>query len=99
MRAAEERAERYEERLQEAWRERDAARTEVERDAADAIRALAACYDEQLLRSDHVVDDLLEDGRGWLKVSRAHPGRPGLALTMEGRQRIVAMLIEAQGDV
>jgi hypothetical protein len=66
------------------------------RRTADAIRALAACYDQQLLRSDHVVDDLLEDDGGWLRISRAHPGEPRLALTTEGRQRIVALLIESQ---
>lgn len=62
----------------------------------DAVRALSACYDEQLLRSDHVVDDLLEDGSGWLEVSRVCSGAPRLALTLAGRQRIVTILNDAQ---
>lgn len=66
-------------------------------DAVDAIRALAACYDEQLLRSDHVVDDLfVPEGRGWLTLHADNTGEYQTVLTREGRQQIVRLLIVSQ---
>lgn len=63
-------------------------------DALDAVRMLAGAYDEQLLRSDHVTDDLYD--RGLLAVHRDVTDEYFTRLTPDGRQFVVALLMADQ---
>lgn len=67
---------------------------QLTRDALDAARMLAGCYDERLLRSDHVLDDLFD--RGLLVLATDCEGEWMTALTREGRQLVLRLLSHDQ---
>jgi hypothetical protein len=65
-------------------------------DADTATRLLAAVYDETLMPSDMVVDDLIK--RGLLCVGPDYTGETGMWITTEGRVLVARSLMANQNE-